>query len=189
MMNTMRDLLGDSFVKIDNDGFLKHPQQKAHTSWHRDTRAHKIRNEQLPQVDEPKKMPGHVRMKVKAGTAIAFHGSTYQSALHNYSDDTRISIIYNYAPMFLRTWMGYEPSETLKSKATTNLRQMLPGMLPWIRDPKAFEEQNVNRWVSFALAIGNRSCGIPILYNQNKTIKGELVNERTVAATSGFFLA
>lgn len=173
MMNTMRDLIGDSFVMIDNDGFLKHPQQIAHTSWHRDTGtdfyidqkrlpfmikvfyfladvpadggclsflpgSHKLRNDQLPRAEKPEDMPGHVRMSVPAGTAVAFHGSTYHSALNNYSAVTRRSIIYNYAPMFLRTWPGYEPSEALKAKAETQLRKMLLGMTPWVRDPKAF---------------------------------------------------
>jgi phytanoyl-CoA hydroxylase len=179
MMNTMRDLLGDSFVMIDNDGFLKHPGQKAHTSWHRDTGtdfyldqkrmpfmvkvfyfladvpydggclaflpgSHKLRNDQLPHVSEPENMPGHVRMRVKAGTAVAFHGSVYHSALNNDSQVTRRSIIYNYAPMFLRAWPGYEPSDALKSRASTNLRQMLLGMLPWMKDPKAFEAETVS---------------------------------------------
>ncbi|UVI28345.1 phytanoyl-CoA dioxygenase family protein [Paenibacillus spongiae] len=175
MMKTLRDLLGDAFVMIDNDGLLKYPQQKAHTSWHRDTGndlyvngtripfmvkvfyfladvpydggclsflpgSHKMRNDQLPKVGEPEDMPGHVRMNVKAGTAVAFHGSTYHSALNNFSSRTRRSVIYNYAPMFLRTWPGYEPSEALQAKASTRMRQMLLGMLPWMSDPKAFEE-------------------------------------------------
>ncbi|MBM7566864.1 phytanoyl-CoA dioxygenase family protein [Paenibacillus sacheonensis] len=97
-------------------------------------------NEQLPKVQKQEDMPAHVRMSVKAGTAVIFNGYTYHSALNNFTDETRRSLIYNYAPSFLRTWPGYEPSETLKAKADTRLRQMLLGMLPWTDDPKAFEE-------------------------------------------------
>ncbi len=175
MMSVMRDVYGDSFVMIDNDGFLKHPGQKAHTSWHRDTGvtfhndekrtpfmvkvfyfladvpydggclsflpgSHNMRNDLLPKVAEPEDMPGHVRMNVKAGTAVLFHGSTYHSALSNVSEHSRRSIIYNYASLFLRTWPGYEPSEELKARAVSPLRKMLLGMLPWMQDPKVFEE-------------------------------------------------
>lgn len=174
MMPIMRDILGDSFVMIDNDGMLKPPQKESHTHWHRDTgnilfmgekrvpfmakifyffsdvpldggclaflpgSVH-LTNEHLPKVDKQEDMPGHVRMSVKAGTAVIFNGYTYHSALNNYSDQIRRSLIYNFAPSFLRTWPGYEPSEALKQKATTNLRKMLLGVHPWVADPKAFE--------------------------------------------------
>jgi len=97
-------------------------------------------NEKLPKVSKQEDMPGHVRMSVKKGTAVAFHGYTYHSALNNYSDQTRRTLIYNYAPPFVRTWPGYEPSEALKAKANTNLRKMLLGVTPWVANPKAFEE-------------------------------------------------
>ncbi|MFC5649977.1 phytanoyl-CoA dioxygenase family protein [Paenibacillus solisilvae] len=174
MMSILRDILGDSFVMIDNDGLIKPPQKEAHTNWHRDTGSQlfmnekkvpfmakvfyflsdvndnggclaflpgsvHMTNEQLPRVQKQEDMPGHVRMSVKAGTAVIFNGYTYHSALNNYSDETRRSLIYNYAPSFLRTWPGYEPSEDLKSKADTRLLQMLLGMLPWTDDPKAFD--------------------------------------------------
>ncbi len=178
MMNILRDILGDSFVMIDNDGLIKPPRTESHTGWHRDTgnivyinekkvpfmakvfyflsdvhpdggclaflpgSVH-LPNDQLPKVDKQEEMPGHVRMSVKAGTAVLFNGYTYHSALNNYTEQTRRSIIYNYAPSFLRTWPGYEPSDALKAKATTRLRQMLLGMLPWVSDPKAFEEEPV----------------------------------------------
>ncbi|WP_274651043.1 phytanoyl-CoA dioxygenase family protein [Paenibacillus humicola] len=175
MMSILRDILGDSFVMIDNDGLIKPPQKEAHTNWHRDTGtllyvnekkvpfmakvfyflsdvhydggclaflpgSANMMNEQLPKVEKQEDMPGHVRMNVKAGTAVVFNGYTYHSALNNYTENTRRSLIYNYAPSFLRTWPGYEPSEALKSKASTRLRQMLLGMLPWTENPKAFEE-------------------------------------------------
>jgi phytanoyl-CoA hydroxylase len=176
MMSIIRDILGDSFVMIDNDGLIKPPQKESHTGWHRDTgnalyvNEKKIpfmakvfyflsdvhydggclaflpgsvhmSNELLPKTEKQEDMPGHVRMNVKAGTAVIFNGGTYHSALNNYTDETRRSIIYNYAPSFLRTWPGYEPSESLKSKADTNLRKMLLGLLPWTADPHAFQEQ------------------------------------------------
>ncbi|MBW7454135.1 phytanoyl-CoA dioxygenase family protein [Paenibacillus sepulcri] len=175
MMSIMRDLLGHSFVMIDNDGLIKPPQKESHTGWHRDTgnllyiNEKKIPfmakvfyflsdvkydggclaflpgsvhmpNEILPKVAKQEDMPGHVRMSVKRGTAVIFNGYTYHSALNNFTEETRRSVIYNYAPSFLRTWPGYEPSDTLKTKAHTNLRKMLLGMLPWTDDPQAFQE-------------------------------------------------
>lgn len=175
MMGIMRDLIGDSFVMIDNDAMLKPPRKEAHTAWHRDTSSWltvnekpvpfmvkvfyflsdvgndggclaflpgsvNMTNDQLPRVGKQEDMPGHVRMAVKKGTAVAFHGYTYHSALNNYSDDTRRSLIYNYAPSFVRTWPGYEPSEALRAKATTNLRKMLLGVTAWVSNPKAFED-------------------------------------------------
>ncbi|HZG57056.1 phytanoyl-CoA dioxygenase family protein [Paenibacillus sp.] len=96
-------------------------------------------NERLPKVEKQEDMPGHVRMTVKKGTAVVFNGYTYHSALNNYSDTTRRSLIYNYGASFVRTWPGYEASEALRAKATTNLRKMLLGVTPWVADPKAFE--------------------------------------------------
>jgi phytanoyl-CoA hydroxylase len=176
MMGIMREILGDSFVMIDNDGLLKPPQKESHTGWHRDTSnllfmnekripfmtkifyflsdvpyeggclaflpgSVHMRNELLPKVEKQEEMPGHVRMNVPRGTAVIFNGYTYHSALNNYSDVVRRSIIYNYAPSFLRTWPGYEPSEALKAKAATNLRKMLLGITPWVADPMAFEDE------------------------------------------------
>ncbi|ALS29845.1 phytanoyl-CoA dioxygenase family protein [Paenibacillus cisolokensis] len=176
MMSIMRDLIGDSFVMIDNDAMLKPPKREAHTNWHRDTGSWLVVNEkpvpfmvkvfyflsdvdydggclaflpgsvhmsndQLPKVERQEDMPGHVRMTVKKGTAVAFHGYLYHSALNNYSDRVRRTLIYNYAPPFVRTWPGYEPSEALRAKATTNLRKMLLGVHPWVSDPKAFESE------------------------------------------------
>jgi phytanoyl-CoA hydroxylase len=174
MMPILRDMLGNSFVMIDNDALLKPPNKESHTGWHRDTgnllfvnekpapfmakvfyflsdvhydggclaflpgSVH-MANEILPKVAKQEDMPGHVRMNVKAGTAVIFNGYTYHSALNNYTSQTRRSLIYNYAPSFLRTWPGYEPSKELQAKADTNLRKMLYGMLPWMADPKAFE--------------------------------------------------
>jgi len=37
MMNMLRDVMGDSFVMIDNDALIKPPKKPAHTNWHRDT--------------------------------------------------------------------------------------------------------------------------------------------------------
>lgn len=97
-------------------------------------------NAKLPKVGKQEEMPGHVRMNVRKGTAVVFHGSTYHSALNNYTDEDRRSLIYNYAPPFLRTWPGYEPSAALTAKARTKLRRMLLGLSPWVADPRAFAD-------------------------------------------------
>ena len=179
MMRIIRDVLGDKFVMVDNDGLIKKPKQVSHTSWHRDTTHYLmdggkrfpfmvkafyfladvpfdggclsflpgskyLSDDVLPKVEKPEDMPGHVRMNVKAGTAVLFDGYTYHSALNNTSDEHRRSIIYNYGHMFLRTWPSYEPSLKLQEKAVTPLRKMLFGMLPWVKDPKAFNEEAQN---------------------------------------------
>lgn len=100
-----------------------------------------LQNSDLPKVEKQEDMPGHVGMSVKAGTAVIFDGYTYHSALNNYTDHTRRSLIYNYARPYLRVWPGYEPSERLKEEATTKLRKMLLGMVPWVQDAKAFEPE------------------------------------------------
>jgi phytanoyl-CoA hydroxylase len=96
----------------------------------------------LPKVEKQEDLPGHVRMNVKAGTAVIFNGYTYHSALNNVSDVTRRSLIYNYGQSALRTWPGYEPSEELKAAAQSNMRKMLLGVTPWMQDAKAFDEEN-----------------------------------------------
>ncbi|SFT07168.1 phytanoyl-CoA dioxygenase family protein [Paenibacillus sp. BC26] len=101
-----------------------------------------MKDEDLPKVEKQEELPGHVRMNVKAGTAVIFNGYTYHSALNNFSDVTRRSLIYNYAQSCLRTWPGYEPSEELKAGATSNMRKMLLGVTPWMTDAKAFEEED-----------------------------------------------
>lgn len=102
-----------------------------------------IPDDQLPKVEKQEDMPGHVRMSVKKGTAVLFNGYTYHSALNNYTNEVRRSLIYNYAPSFIRTWPGYEPSPALCSKEASNLRRMLLGITPWVSDPKAFETTEV----------------------------------------------
>lgn len=101
--------------------------------------SHLMPDEKLPKADKQEEMPGHVRMNVKAGTAVMFNGYVYHSALNNYTNHTRRSLIYNYSPSFVRTWPGYEPSERLVAEADTNMRKMLLGALPWVSDPHAFE--------------------------------------------------
>ncbi|REE67680.1 ectoine hydroxylase-related dioxygenase (phytanoyl-CoA dioxygenase family) [Paenibacillus taihuensis] len=175
MMNIMRDLIGNSFVMIDNDALLKPPGKVSHTNWHRDTSTKlfvgekqvpwmikvfyflsdvpydggclaflpgstHMKDADLPKVEKQEDLPGHVRMNVKKGTAVIFNGYTYHSALNNLSDVTRRSLIYNYAQSALRTWPGYEPSERIKSEATSNMRKMLLGVTPWMVDAKAFED-------------------------------------------------
>ncbi|MCQ6563237.1 phytanoyl-CoA dioxygenase family protein [Paenibacillus mendelii] len=176
MMQILRDLMGDSFVMIDNEALIKPPQKESHTNWHRDTNtllhvnekavplmvkvfyflsdvhydggclaflpgSVHMANEKLPKCEKQEEMPGHVRMNVKAGTAVIFHGYTYHSALNNFTDHTRRSLIYNYGNPMLRAWPGYEPSEELKVTAHTPLRKMLLGMKPWFADAGAFKEE------------------------------------------------
>ena len=102
--------------------------------------SHRLPNDRLPKVEKQEAMPGHARMTVKKGTAVLFDGYAYHSALNNFSDETRRSLIYNYGASFVRTWPGYEPSEAVKAKAETNLRKMLLGVAPWVADPQAFPE-------------------------------------------------
>ncbi len=96
-------------------------------------------DDQLPKVEKQEDMPGHVRMSVKKGTAVIFNGYTYHSALNNYTNDIRRSLIYNYAPNFVRTWPGYEPTPELCSRDASKIRRMLLGVTPWVSDPQAFE--------------------------------------------------
>ena len=83
---------------------------------------------QLPQVENPADMPGHVTMAFPAGTAWLFNGRTYHAALDNDSDQTRRVLIYNYGHFWMKIWQGYEPSEALKAKATTPVMRQLLGI-------------------------------------------------------------
>ncbi|QHW33090.1 phytanoyl-CoA dioxygenase family protein [Paenibacillus rhizovicinus] len=97
-------------------------------------------DELLPSSDHGEQMPGHVRMNVKAGTAVLFDGATYHAAMDNKSNQQRRSLIYNYGPLFLRTWPGYEPSQRLlENQANTPLRNMLLGASPWPNAPHVFQ--------------------------------------------------
>ncbi|SDX46499.1 phytanoyl-CoA dioxygenase family protein [Paenibacillus sp. CF384] len=94
----------------------------------------------LPSDEAGGQMPGHVRMNVKAGTAVLFDGATYHAAMDNTSNQQRRSLIYNYGPLFLKQWPGYEPSAALLgNKENTPLRNMLLGASPWPRDPRVFQ--------------------------------------------------
>jgi ectoine hydroxylase-related dioxygenase (phytanoyl-CoA dioxygenase family) len=79
----------------------------------------------MPTVDDPKKMPGMVRLAFPAGTAYLFHGHTYHAALNNESDVVRKVLIYNYGHFYMKPWQGYEPSEKVRAKATTPVMKQL----------------------------------------------------------------
>jgi phytanoyl-CoA hydroxylase len=99
-----------------------------------------MQDDVLPSKEYGDQMPGHVRMNVKAGTAVLFDGATYHAAMNNTSNQQRRSLIYNYGPMFIKQWPGYEPStELLENKENSPLRNMLLGVLPWITNPRVFE--------------------------------------------------
>jgi ectoine hydroxylase-related dioxygenase (phytanoyl-CoA dioxygenase family) len=83
-------------------------------------------NFQLPRVDDPEAMPGHVRMAHPAGTAYLFNGRVYHAALSNHSDQDRKVVIINYGHFWMKPWQGYEPSERLQREARTPvLKQLL----------------------------------------------------------------
>lgn len=82
----------------------------------------------FPQVEEPEDMPGHIRLAYPAGTAYLFNGRIYHSALSNRSDQPRKVLIYNYGHFWMKIWQGYEPSEALKAKASTEVRRQLLGI-------------------------------------------------------------
>lgn len=84
----------------------------------------------LPQVTETSDMPGHVKMAFPAGTAYFFNGRCYHAATPNLSDRARRVLIYNYGHHWMKIWPGYEPSDTLKAKASTAVRRQLLGMGP-----------------------------------------------------------
>lgn len=79
----------------------------------------------LAKVADPADLPGAVRMEHAAGTAYFFHGHIYHAALHNESDQPRRVLIFNYGHFWMKPWQGYEPSDTLKAKATTPIRKQL----------------------------------------------------------------
>ena len=84
----------------------------------------------LPTVDEPTDMPGHAKMAFPAGTAYFFNGRCYHAATANRSDRARRVLIFNYGHHWMRIWPGYEPSEAIKSTASTAVRRQLLGMGP-----------------------------------------------------------
>lgn len=80
----------------------------------------------MPRPDDPKNLPGAVRMEHPAGTAYLFHGHTYHAALNNETDVVRKVLIYNYGHSYMKPWQGYEPSPKLQAKANTpELKQLL----------------------------------------------------------------
>lgn len=85
---------------------------------------------ELPRVDDPLDMPGHVKMAYSAGTAYLFNGRCYHAATDNRSDKPRRVLIYNYGHHWMKIWPGYEPSEKLKQAAASDVRKQLLGMGP-----------------------------------------------------------
>ncbi len=78
-----------------------------------------------PAVDDPGQMPGSVQMCGKAGSAYLFHGRIYHAAAHNSSETPRRVLAFTYGHSWMHTWKGHEPSEALKAKADTTVKQQL----------------------------------------------------------------
>lgn len=85
----------------------------------------------LPEVSEPREMPGAVQMTGKAGDAYLFNGRVYHAAVNNNSDHPRRVLIYNYGHFWMKVWQGYEPSERLLAEARASgdpVRKQLLGI-------------------------------------------------------------
>jgi len=82
----------------------------------------------FPEIEDPKAMPGAVAITGRAGDAYFFHGRVYHAAAHNESSRYRRVLIYNYGHTWMKIWQGYEPSETVRAKADTQLKRQLLGM-------------------------------------------------------------
>jgi ectoine hydroxylase-related dioxygenase (phytanoyl-CoA dioxygenase family) len=80
---------------------------------------------QFPTVDDPRDMPGQVRMAYPAGTIYFTHGRIYHSAMPNASDTPRRVLAYGYGHSWMKPWQGYEPSAEVQARATTNLTRQL----------------------------------------------------------------
>jgi phytanoyl-CoA hydroxylase len=83
---------------------------------------------ELPRVDDPDTMPGHVCMTHPAGTAYLFNGRLFHAALNNHTDQPRRALVYNYGHIWMKIWQGYEPSEALRAKASTRVMKQLLGI-------------------------------------------------------------
>lgn len=80
----------------------------------------------FPEVEVADEMPGYASMEYPAGTAYVFNGRCYHAALNNRTDQPRRVLIYNYGHFWMKTWTGYEPSEALRTAATTpEMKQLL----------------------------------------------------------------
>jgi ectoine hydroxylase-related dioxygenase (phytanoyl-CoA dioxygenase family) len=80
---------------------------------------------EFPAVEDPRDMPGHVKMAYPAGTIYFTHGRIYHSAMPNMSDTPRRVLAYCYGHSWMKPWQGYEPSAEVQTRATTNLMRQL----------------------------------------------------------------
>lgn len=80
---------------------------------------------EFPVVEDPRDMPGHVRMAYPAGTIYFTHGRIYHSAMPNMSDTPRRVLAYGYGHSWMKPWQGYEPSAEVQTRATTNVMRQL----------------------------------------------------------------
>jgi ectoine hydroxylase-related dioxygenase (phytanoyl-CoA dioxygenase family) len=71
----------------------------------------------LPEVADPKEMPGSIQMTGNAGDAYLFNCRIYHCAVNNESDVWRRVLIYNYGHFWMKPWSGYEPSARLIERA------------------------------------------------------------------------
>ena len=80
---------------------------------------------QFPAVEDPRDMPGHVKMAYPAGTIYFTHGRIYHSAMPNMSATPRRVLAYGYGHTWMKPWQGYEPSTDVQARATTNVTRQL----------------------------------------------------------------
>jgi ectoine hydroxylase len=80
---------------------------------------------EFPVVEDPRDMPGHVKMAYPAGTIFFTHGRIYHAAMPNLSDIRRQVLVYSYGHSWMKPWQGYEPSAEVQSRATTNVLRQL----------------------------------------------------------------
>ncbi len=82
----------------------------------------------MPFHERMGEIPGMVKLTVPAGTAVLFHCHLYHAAMHNTSDRPRKTLIYTFNHFWMKTWIGYEPSQRLKDAARTPIRKQLLGV-------------------------------------------------------------
>jgi phytanoyl-CoA hydroxylase len=82
-------------------------------------------NDNPPNPDDPRDMPGKVSLLVSPGDIVVFHGRVYHAAMPNVGGRTRRMLHYNYGHIWMKTWPGFVPSERLQAAAITPERKQL----------------------------------------------------------------
>lgn len=91
--------------------------------------SHRFTDEvEVPRVERPEDMPGHVRLACRRGAAYFFNGNLLHAPSHNRGAATRRVVLFNYGHKWMRMWKGHEPSPELAARATTPMRRQLLGL-------------------------------------------------------------